>query len=294
MAYNPNFKALTGGEELINIPEDVVEKMSTDQKVCYKLVQAVKKGHLPPDMQEMLCGPICHARWLTTAERLCFLWTRKHGLTGSDFKILELLVKFCLEWYFKLYFDMKVKHLIVDAPYHILTSLRILKTQPKRVRDAITFYIRTGAWYSHPECLLLSLLASSNTTDRTFAVDQILKLRGKQEYGDTSLRNRVTPKLNLSATSLTKLISWKSGQVDEPVFTCSLSRSEILAFKTDPYNPPKFSCHTQSTERCVKLVTEAAAAVCGQEARDGYIRARIQHREAMAVFTTKKHMLATF
>ena len=34
-----------------------------------------------------------------------------------------MLVKFCLEWYFKLYFDIKVKHLIVDAPLDILTSL---------------------------------------------------------------------------------------------------------------------------------------------------------------------------
>jgi len=42
----------------------------------------------------------------------------------------------------------------------------------------------------------------------------------------------------------------------------------------------------------VKIVTEAAAAVCGQEARDGYIRARLQHREEMPVFTTKKHFLA--
>ena len=94
-----------------------------------------------------------------------------------------MLVKFCLEWYFKLYFDIKVKHFIADAPYHILTSLRILRTQPKKVRDVVTFYIRTGAWYSHSECLLLSLLASSDPSDRRFAVNQILKL-GQCEYGD--------------------------------------------------------------------------------------------------------------
>ena len=64
-----------------------------------------------------------------------------------------------------MYFDIKVKHKIADAPYHILTSLRILRRQPKKVKDAVTFYIRTGAWYSHSECLLLSLLASSNLQD---------------------------------------------------------------------------------------------------------------------------------
>jgi hypothetical protein len=55
-----------------------------------------------------------------------FLWTRKHGLSGATFKVLEILVK-----YFKLYFDIKVKHFIADAPYHILTSLRILRSQPQ-------------------------------------------------------------------------------------------------------------------------------------------------------------------
>lgn len=130
-----------------------------------------------------------------------------------------MLVKFCLEWYFNLYFDMKVKHLIVDAPYHILTSLRIPKAQFKRVHDAVTFYLRTGGCYSNPEFIILSLLSSSDSKDRKFAVNQILRLRGESEYGDINIRPRVTPKPNLSATSLTNLITWQPGQVNEPVFT---------------------------------------------------------------------------
>ena len=89
---------------------------------------------------------------------------------------------------------MKVKHYISGAPYHIRTSLRLLKTQPKKVRDSITYYIRTGAWYAHTECLLFSLLASSNLQDRQFAVDQILNLRGKEEYGNNRVRPRRTSK----------------------------------------------------------------------------------------------------
>ena len=187
-----------------------------------------------------------------------------------------------------------VKHFIKDAPYHILTSLRILKSQPKKVKDIVTFYVRTGAWYAHPECLLVSLLSSTNPKDRQFAVDKILKLRGGKEYGDNSVRPRITHKLNLSATTLINLISWKPSVVQEPSFTCSKSTAEIQSYLDIPYSPPQFSCHTQSTERCVKLVTEAAAAVCGQEARDGYIRARLHSREEMPKFTSKKHILASF
>ena len=294
MPYNPEFKKLPGGEELIYLPDDVLKKMSTDQKMCYKLVEAVKAGVLPVELQEMLCGTLNHARWLTTAQRVVFLWTRQHGLRGHNFAVLELLVKFCLEYYFKIYFDLKVKHDLADAPYHIITQLRILKTMPKKVRDAVTFYIRTGAWYAHHECLLTSLLASSDTKDRNFAVDQIMKVRGVNEYEDMSVCPRITPKINLSATSLIKLIKWKPGQVAEPVFTCNLSKQEIHQFRATPFQPPKFSCNTQATERCVKLVTEAAATVAGPEARDGYIRAGLHHRDGMPVFLTKKHMLCTF
>ena len=62
MPFNSNFKALPGGEDLISIPDQILKTMSTDQKTSYTLVQAGKKGILPKEMEEMLCGPICHAR----------------------------------------------------------------------------------------------------------------------------------------------------------------------------------------------------------------------------------------
>ena len=190
-------------------------------------------------------------RWLTTGQRLVYMWTRVHGLTGDALRVMKIIVRFCLTHYSKLIFDVKVKHYIEDAPYHILTSLRILKPQPKKVKDAITFYVRTGAWYAHPECLLLSLLSSSNSKDRQFAVNQILKLRGGNKYGDNTVRPRTTPKLNLSATSLIKLITWEEGQVQEPSFTCSRSTAVIQSYLKIPYSPPKYSSHTQSTERYI-------------------------------------------
>ena len=65
MPFNPGFRALPGGEDLISIPEAVLKTMSTDQRTCYTLVEAVKKGILPEEMQEMRCGPLCHARFVT-------------------------------------------------------------------------------------------------------------------------------------------------------------------------------------------------------------------------------------
>ncbi|GBN97267.1 hypothetical protein AVEN_25184-1 [Araneus ventricosus] len=49
----------------------------------------------------------------------------------------------------------------------------------------------------------------------------------------------------------------------------------------------KFSCHMQTVERCIKLVTEASNKVCGREARDDYIRATLKSRSVMPNFSKK-------
>ena len=49
-----------------------------------------------------------------------------------------------------------------------------------------------------------------------------------------------------------------------------------------------FPCHTQAVERCIKLVTEASNAVCGDNKRDGFIRATLLSRKQMPTFNTKK------
>ena len=177
------------------------------------------------------------------------MWTRDHGLKGKPLKIFEILVRFCITFYFPMFYKIKVKHFIVDGPYHVLDTLRLLRAQPKVVRDSITFCVRTGAWFAYSECLLLSLLSSSDPEDRRFAVEQILTKRSGAEYGDDSVRPRTTPKINISATSLRDLISWAPGEVDEPVFTCNRSTAEIKSYLDTPFDPPPFSCHTQSTER---------------------------------------------
>src|SRR6218665_3961367 len=52
---------------------------------------------------------------------------------------------------------------------------------------------------------------------------------------------------------------------------------------------PKFLCHTKAVERHMKLVTGAAKAVCGQNSRDGFIRARTAYRHLIPTFESKRH-----
>ncbi|KAG0712949.1 hypothetical protein GWK47_017312 [Chionoecetes opilio] len=163
------------------------------------------------------------------------MWTRKHELTGKELNTLEILVKYCLQVYFKLYYDIKVHHRLEDGPKHILTQLRVMRSQPKKVQTAVTFYVRTGAWFAHSECVLLSLMASQSEDDCRFAVTEILKLRTGEEYGDTSVRPRITPKLNLSATSLQtldQLAAWRRARAGIHLFTVGIRSRRSWSSRT--------------------------------------------------------------
>ena len=74
------------------------------------------------------------------------------------------------------------------------------------------------------------------------------------------------------------MINWNDAIIHEPAVTLLLSESNVheiikTGFKM---NIAKFPCHLQAVERHFKLVTEAAATVCGQEIRDDFIRILIQ------------------
>ncbi|GBL95628.1 hypothetical protein AVEN_24831-1 [Araneus ventricosus] len=49
----------------------------------------------------------------------------------------------------------------------------------------------------------------------------------------------------------------------------------------------KFPCHTQSVERCVKLVTEAASTVCRSHSRNGFITNTMASRAIRPSFEHK-------
>ena len=130
MKYNPQFKALPERQDFVDIPETIMNNISKYQKQSCKLYKAVKIGDLPLNIREIQCGLLSYARWLTTGLRIIFMWTSKHDLSNKSSENLEFLVLFCLQFYFKLFFDIKVKNKLEDDSYHILSQLRFLRNQP--------------------------------------------------------------------------------------------------------------------------------------------------------------------
>ena len=86
------------------------------------------------------------------------------------------------------------------------------------------------------------------------------------------------------------MINWKKVNLTEPPLTHSISDDEInhLISSKEKKNFPHLPCYTQTVKRCVKLVTKASSLVCGQNSRDGFIRSKIESRQKMPSFETKR------
>ena len=102
--------------------------------------------------------------------------------------------------------------------------------------------------------------------------------------------------MNFSAADYIDMIDWQNTTVTEPPLLAAVSEQDIEMFVACGEVPvidfPKYPCHTQAVERCVKLVTEASSAVCGVKARDGFIRVRLESRKIMPYFNTKSQYRA--
>ena len=178
------------------------------------------------------------------------MWESEHGLEGELLEKLETIITFIVSVYGNMWFDIKVKHSWLEGPRHILKELSLFRLQSK---DMVFPTLKRSACNSHSESLLQTMVCSSDKDEREFAVQQILKIRRKNKLGDLRSRSRKNPELNIESTTLKDMIQWKGSK--EPVFTCKLSKQEILNFKETPMVVPYFCLHTQGIERAVKEVS---------------------------------------
>lgn len=172
-------------------------------------------------------------------------------------------------------------------------SFKKFKTQKKQVLDIVMPTVRRSAWFAFSECIIQTLLCSTDEEERRVGVKKIAELRGEgddmTQLGDNSVRPRRTPELNTEATKITDLIKWEI-PVYEPPLTTSLTTFEVKQFLSKPMEVPNWCCHTQAIERCVKMVTEAAASVYSHEKREGIIRSQEASRSLMSKNQSKKDL----
>jgi hypothetical protein len=272
------------------LPRITATDLSTDQQYLLDICTAVMNGDCSVDLSRRDPGAMSHARWLTTANRIL----RLYAASECPSENLKTLATFVVKVYAPGWFRVKMNSSCKDGAinlWHMISASRYLSDDLKSVIDPV---IERNGYFGHPENVLLSMITDDRKEIRELGVRRILKARNRQVVN--GVRQFTVPKLNLNADDYTTLIDWQTSAITEPPLTVELSHACLTGLVASHNVPvlhfPKFPCHTQSVERCVKLVTESCGAVCGEKARDGFILTRVESRELMPKFNTKSQFRA--
>ena len=163
------------GPPLIELRQEVIKDLSTDQYYAYKITEAIRTGVVPIILANLQIGPINHSRWLTYSNRTCRIYVSKHGLSKKNAQKLKQIVEFIIGVYMPNWFSIKVKHSLEEGANHVLFQLELLRLQSKKTLDIVMPTVRRGAWYAHSESVLQAMLCSDVEEGWKFAVDKIVE-----------------------------------------------------------------------------------------------------------------------
>lgn len=288
----PISKALKTCETLAVVPYDAIEAevpqfdisdLSQDQKYLLRISQAVVTGVCPPDLSSLKPGPVCHSRWLTTANRLLRLYV---GTENPSEKLVSL-VNFVLKVYVPIWFRIKKFSKCYDGASHVWSVISLSRCLEQSVKDVIDPVIQRNSYFAHPENILLAMSVDERLDVRIDALNKILKCRNEKT---SRVRDFKLQPLKFDAEDYTHLITWN--EVSEPPLFQSIPThilSTLILERTDELKKLlDFPCHTQAVERHVKLMTRAAKLRCSAGARDSNVFNTLAHRKIMPFFETKK------
>ena len=277
MKINEHFEPIPGETELLELPADVVDDLSSDQKTLYKMIKMVKTGEMIPNLQDYQVGTLGAARWLTHACAILRLYVSHHLLDPEETRKLRVIVVVIVDSYGPMWFLMKTRPGLVTAPRHWFTLLQISNRMDPEIRDVIQKNITRNSFYLFSESILLCYVTSDVRSERQYAVQMIKLIRAKQEdteYGDKRPRKRPNPKkLNFQASKLDEVIT-EAEYLYESLLTCDIPTSKLDDLIEAPLVLPPFPSNTQSVERHIRGMQLAGKEVSSIQKRDGVMVTR--------------------
>ena len=101
--------------------------------------------------------------------------------------------------------------------------------------------------------------------------------------GNGSVRKFIVPTLNYDADHYSEIADLNH----EPIFTTDTASDKIIFYQQKKMAVKIYPNHSQSVERAIKLVSNAAYKVCGFDRIDGFIRAGIASRNMIPSANTQ-------
>jgi len=128
------------------LPNIDPNELSTDQKYLLEMCQAITTRQCSTDLGNSKLGPMCHSRWLTTANRILRLYIWEEN---PDKHLITLLnYTYIVKAYALIWFEIKPSCTCVNRHlFHIIHHSRYMSTELKRIVDPV---IQRNSYFAHP------------------------------------------------------------------------------------------------------------------------------------------------
>ena len=296
------------------VAEEQSYDLSKDQAYLYRMCHAIMDGHVPDDLANQETGPLSNARWGTLANALLQKYASTANPIKQFRDMVHAIVHFYAPSWFQIKTHPRCvdgpKNMLKMVQFSRKLGQDLQKVVQKVIQrngyfahpEAILLAMLADEeteMRKQAVNTILTIRMKSDQQDQQDSPD-IDDGRGVDEKDDdneideedddplkldlfetkalssSKVRKFIIPKINFDATTYAELIDWERAKLTEPPLTSMLTEDEVMAFKESPFQVPKYPCHTQAVERGIRLVSEASSAVIGPEARNGFIRQRMQ------------------
>ena len=247
--------------------------MSTDQNLLYQSCKAIINGSCPPALAKRTIGPVSHARWLTLAVRINFLYMSMPVSSPA----VTRMATFVITVYAKLWFKAKFTWRATEASAILFEAMKLAHKLPADERSVVCPVLERGFFWGHPEQLLLGCLGSPDEDVRARAVARIIALHqcpapkgkvGKRKRGPSNVRILHLPKPNYQANHFSQMINWEAEIILEPPLLQDYSNDQIKKFENEPF-VLLIPSNSQHVERSVQLMASNATKSSDPTIRDG-------------------------
>ena len=266
-------------EENIDMPDEIVKDLSTDQAQLLAYVNFISKGQKSNELGWKL-GKLCHSRWLTMATRVLCLYTKTVNPSSDLIKLVTFILQvYCISW-----FDIKKNCHWQEGPSNLFKILKRVSRQPKDILMIALPVIQRNAYFAMPDNILSGMLYDKDIEIRDKAIKVIEKIR-QSDFSIDEI-DRTLPVIDLNASHYSNMIEWDMltpGQLCEPATTKKMSINQLKKIsQKDHIKIENFTCHTQAVERGVKCVSGAVLHHYNHHEQHGSIlqgvESRIKHK----------------
>lgn len=196
--------------------------------------------------------------------------------------------------YLPMWLHIRKKPNWTEGPRHIQRLLNFSREMNSQLHLIVCKKIVNNSYFMHSENLLLAMITDPDSDIRAKAYDKIISIRQKANLsnGNRIFIKPTTNQFNNESQHYSTLIDWDNfpDSITEPPFTLPLTIEDLNYYKTSDeiIEVPAIPCHSQRTEACIQVVSDAVKRVAGTERQIAEVKSILSSRENMPSFKNKR------